>query len=84
MTVQTISIGAPTKCRSCDAAVIWANTPNGKIGPFEIDPNGHWVIEQGRARHVGEARQLELGLTEVTYYTSHFARCPDRDFWRKR
>ncbi len=82
MTAITIAIGSSTKCNSCGAAIIWANTPKGKVAPYQVDPDGHWVIDGGKARHVGEARQLELGLAQPTYYSSHFSTCPQADQWR--
>ncbi len=82
MTAISITIGVWTRCRSCNAEIIWANTPNGKVGPFELDAAGAWAIEQGKARHVGVA-QLELGAIQRAGFTSHFATCPQADEWRR-
>ena len=78
-------IGAPTTCRSCSARIVFAVMgTSGKSSPFEEDPEGVWVIENGTARHVGKGTaQLELGATPVTHYTSHFAKCPAAGQWRK-
>ncbi len=84
MTSVTITVGAPTKCRSCGAAVVWATTEAGKLAPYQVDEAGRWVLEHGKARYVGDARQLELGVGSPVYFTSHFAVCEQADQWRKR
>jgi hypothetical protein len=63
---------------------VWATTATGKLGPFELDPEGQFVIENGNARFVGKgALQLELGAVPVDHYTSHFSTCKDAASWRK-
>ncbi len=54
MTSTTITVGSTTKCQSCKAPVIWATHDSGKLAPFEVDEAGRWVIENGKARYVGE------------------------------
>jgi hypothetical protein len=73
------------KCRSCKAPIVWAWTVQGKKSPFEIDPKGLFIIENGTARHIGPPpAQLELGAKpdERQRYTSHFAACPQAGEWR--
>lgn len=82
-------IGAPTKCKSCGAEIVFAyHFTTGKNAPFEKDDVGHFTLENGAARHVGPpAAQLELGATSAPgpqRYTSHFANCPKAADWRKR
>lgn len=79
-------IGAPSKCKSCGAVIVFARTTSSKAAPFELDPNGLWSLENGASKFIGTAPvQLELGQTEPpARYTSHFATCPQRDQWRSR
>lgn len=80
-------VGAATKCRSCEAAIVFATMPSsGKKMPFVLDPAGRWTLENGVARYIGEpAKQLELGAAAIAdRYTSHFANCKDAAKWRGR
>lgn len=78
-------VGPMTKCKSCKAPIVFAESTAGKLAPFEADPEGHWVIENGKARFVGsESKQLELGSVPVQRYTSHFAACPQAKQWRNK
>lgn len=75
-----------SKCRSCKADVAWAFTVAGKKSPFEPDPAGLFIIENGTARHVGPPpAQLELGAEpdKRPRFTSHFATCEQASEWRK-
>jgi hypothetical protein len=74
---------AVAKCRSCKKEVVFAETSNGKTAPFEVNKDGGFVIENGKARFVGKERaQLELGAAPVTHYSNHFSTCPDAAKWR--
>lgn len=82
-------VGAPTKCKSCGAEIVFAyHFTTGKNAPFEKSELGHFILENGAAKHVGAPpAQLALG-TVVTEeqpqrYTSHFANCPQHAQWRK-
>ena len=69
-------------CRSCEAPVIWAETPSGKHMPLDErpTPKGNLVYVGGIARAVtDEDRRLARPL-----YTSHFATCPDVAAFRRR
>lgn len=78
-------IGNPSKCRSCKAPIAFAETTSGKVAPFETDPDGHYVLENGKAVFVGKPSvQLELGETAPKRYTSHFSKCPHASKWRSR
>lgn len=70
------------KCRSCEALVIWAQMPSGKMAPFdeEPDPKGQWVIIGGKARR----EELEDRALMRPMHTSHFATCPDAQQHRRR
>lgn len=80
-------VGAPAKCRSCGASIIFAFHPTTKKhAPFQPDTDGQWEIENGTARFVGSAEvQLALGVEPPKpRYTSHFSTCPEAQNWRKR
>lgn len=64
-----------TKCRSCEAPVVWATSTTGKATPMQVDPAGAWIIVDGRAR-------LKKDGDEGPFYTSHFATCPQASSWR--
>ena len=68
----------PGTCRSCGAAVEWAQLVTGKRMPF--DPP---IIV---LRTLGNLLALERIVEEVdsTVTLSHFATCPDAKEWRRR
>lgn len=75
-----------SKCRSCKKTIVWAFTVAGKKSPFEVDPAGLFVMENGVARHVGPPpAQLELGAVpdSRTRYTSHLSTCQPRQESRR-
>lgn len=58
-------------CRSCNAEIIWATTPQGRRIPLDAKPLRVFTINE------------QSGITEtVEGYTSHFATCPDAEQWR--
>lgn len=67
-----------SRCRTCDAPVLWVSTPTGKAMPLDLepDPEGRFVVEGGVAYPVGL-------FSEGPRYTSHFATCPQADEHRK-
>jgi len=68
----------PGRCRSCGAAIEWAELVSGKRMPF--DPPIVAVRTQGNI--LAGARTVEDVDTTVT--ASHFATCPDAGQWRRR
>ncbi len=60
-------------CRSCGARVLWAETPKGKLAPYEeVRRPVHVLLDSG-------GRWLTLVL-----YQSHFATCPHAAQHRKK
>lgn len=56
-----------THCRSCGTAITFASTANSKVlGPFEVDPDGDWVLENGIAQHVEARDDMVLAELETT------------------
>jgi hypothetical protein len=63
------------RCRSCNAAIIWATTENGKSMPLDAAPVaqvGVFMFDNGYAK------------APPKVYRSHFATCPNADQHRKR
>ena len=73
-------------CRSCKTAIVFAAmAPSGKSAPFELDAAGRWAIVDGVASYVGPAPATPIeGVPTVQRYTSHFAKCPAAQDWRRR
>jgi hypothetical protein len=34
-----------SRCRSCQAPIVFARNRSNRVAPFEPDPNGEWTIE---------------------------------------
>lgn len=67
---------APGHCRSCGAAIVWAELVTGKRMPFDrIAP------VRAQPSLVG-GRIIEEVETETS--PSHFSSCPDAKEWRRR
>lgn len=64
-------------CKSCSKAITWAETITGRASPFEVDANGLWVLDGGKARR---RKDEDRG----PFYTSHFATCPQAKQWRSK
>ncbi len=64
-------------CRSCGAAIEWAETIRGKRMPFDAPI----VVVRSQGSPL-EARVVEFVDTTVT--PSHFATCPQAKDWRRR
>lgn len=73
-----------SKCRSCDAELVWAVTVNGKRIPLDAEPaerpQGLFRLEA--PPRVGEA-PLAVSVAGEYVYISHFATCPNADEHRK-
>lgn len=65
-------------CKSCGAAVVFAQHASGKWSPFDAqpDPRGDWVIEDGRVRKADP-------LLDRVRYLPHWSTCPQAKQWRK-
>lgn len=79
-------VGRPTTCRSCQTHIVFARSKvTGKLMPFEPDEGGEWALANGVAEHVGKAPAEPVeGVETVPRWTSHFARCPDAQSWRRK
>lgn len=64
---------APSTCRSCGAAIVWATS----------ERTGEWVITDGKASHQGKAPASYGTEYTLPRYKSHFADCPQAEQWRR-
>lgn len=70
-----------SRCRGCDAPIIWATTRLGSRMPLDEEPTrqGNMVLLRGEARHATEDdRALRRPI-----YASHFETCPKSGEWRR-
>jgi hypothetical protein len=74
-----------SKCRSCEAAILWAVTTKGSLMPVDADPHpdGTLVLIDNHGelfvRHPSPMFDADKPL-----HRSHFATCPDAKEHRKR
>ena len=84
-----------SRCRGCQAEVIWIRTSMGKKMPCDVEPV--WVLpETGgntfvrkdgsilTGRKIGDAWDDDPDATVIECYESHFATCPVGGKFRSR
>jgi hypothetical protein len=73
-----------TRCRSCQAPMLWARTEKGRRIPLDVepyagdDPRGLFVLRAGVAVAVPAG-----AFEDEPRYRSHFATCPDASAHRR-
>ena len=72
------SVGRGT-CRSCGAAIVWAQLTSGKRIPLE---GTELVVLRTQGDLLGGGRIVQTIDTSIT--PTHFERCPDAQDWRRR
>lgn len=74
-----------TKCRSCHAPVIWAQTLRDKFLPVNPEPSdkGQVTLEE-REGKPPLALYHGVKARGITYYVPHWATCPQSKQWRKK
>ena len=65
-----------SNCKSCNAAIIWVKTVNGKLMPLDEAPVTMMLIEPSQPGIQPTARA-------VAVRKSHFSSCPNADQHRK-
>lgn len=80
-----------SRCRSCNAPVMWTVLPTGRRMPVDPHPveDGNVKVDTGRYHTSGGHPADVLDSREVAeddgpLYESHFRTCPDADKWRNR
>ncbi len=65
-------------CRSCDALIIWARTPAGRLMPLDVAPNpeGNVTLEDGRVRVLGAVAAGQRRAMGVPLFMAHHVSCP--------
>lgn len=73
------------RCRSCNAAVIWAHLPNDKRMPVDhqTSPAGNLVLVRRGGRVLALPFDPEKHAVDGPRRVSHFATCPDAGRWRR-
>lgn len=76
------------RCRSCNAAVVWAHTEKGKAMPLDPEPrpdgNIRMQTEAGeQIAYYDKKSETESLFDTGPRYVSHFATCPESREWRK-
>lgn len=69
-------------CRSCGAAIIWAETANGKRMPVDAEPvipKGLFVLTEQTDRSMPPLATSAASLSVPRLFQSHFATCPNAD-----
>lgn len=79
-----------SRCRSCDAEVIWATSQTGKAMPLNAKPDPFGNVKvYGRPGAVSAVVLAGDALEEtrrlgVPLYMPHHATCPQGRAWRKK
>ena len=70
-----------SKCRTCDAWIVWARTEGNKRIPLDPEPvlNGNIVLEAE-----GSIARVVPPRPDVKRYNSHFVTCPNAAQHRRR
>lgn len=82
---MTATTRSTSRCRSCDAPIVWSHTSAGKALPLDADPDPSGSIQ---LRPDGLA--ITMGPLDAEWspdqprYIPHFATCPHADRWRRR
>jgi hypothetical protein len=82
--VRTVRI---TKCKSCQAPIVFARTRDGYDMPLDAEPseNGNALLSNDRKVDVLGPLELLLHDREAQpLRVAHFVTCPDGEMWRRR
>jgi hypothetical protein len=73
------------ECRSCGAAIIWAETASGKRMPVDVEPHadGTIMLIDERSGFIPRADIVRRGTPGNLLRRSHFATCPNAATHRK-
>lgn len=69
-----------SKCRSCNAPIIWALTESGRQMPVDAEPSerGNLMLVRQGTSVVVKVQAPAPGL-----HRPHFATCPQAESWRR-
>lgn len=83
-----MSVDTITRCRSCQAPIVWAITEAGERMPVDPHPVAGGSVRlrlderPPRASVVGSTIDLFDRTDDGTRHEAHWATCPDADEWR--
>jgi hypothetical protein len=82
---MVLAMKATGQCRSCKADVIWVTTEHGKHMPVDAKPvpGGDFVVTLMFGGPRARYKQTDDDPAK-SYFTSHFATCPDANKWRNQ
>jgi hypothetical protein len=92
MTRHTRDCTEPTRCRSCDADILWVEWASGRRMPVDavadnrpVGRGGDIVLAHRKDADKLLAEKYEPGKHDAkrNRYTSHFATCPNADEHRR-
>jgi hypothetical protein len=73
-----------SRCRSCQAEIVWAVTENGKRVPLDAvpaeRPSGLFKL----VPRVSDPTPLAVSVSGERVYLSHFATCPNAEQHRRK
>lgn len=78
-----------TRCRDCQAPIVWTETPNGKKSPVNAQPafgGNIEILDPEAATPLSRTLtkpELEAAGKSSRYYRSHFVTCPKAKQRRK-
>lgn len=73
------------ECRSCNAPVLWVQTPDDKWMPVDPSPHDNGNVRLNDTRKKATVLgPLEVEAYDGLLFLSHFATCPQADRWRHR
>lgn len=72
-------------CSSCKAPIVWAETPTGKLAPFDAEPSwkGRWGLDD-RSNPPKAAKVDSTSPQASPGFVSHFSTCPQAAEHRRR
>ena len=78
-----------SRCKACNAELLWGETASGKRMPFNAvpHPDGEWVLLGTRCRLADPAPATGYpgaGSATEPRYTPHWATCPSAPLFRRR
>jgi hypothetical protein len=78
------AMSEPSRCRSCQAPIIWAVTAEGRKMPVDAAPHQDGRLVLSWKEDGWQVRVAPHGGSLTQRHRPHFATCPDADSWRKR
>jgi hypothetical protein len=73
-----------SRCRDCNAEIIWAITTNDKLMPVDVEPTDNGNVElAGRGRTPRATIHAQPPIIPIGLRLSHFVTCPNAEARRR-